>query len=47
MTDQGYLKGQSDNLTKVDSIIVAELFSKSDVFSLAEIRGVKANRYEF
>ena len=47
MTDQGYLKRQSDNLPKVDSIMVAEFCSKSDVFSVAEIRGVKANRCGF
>ena len=38
MTDQDYLKRQSDNLPKVDSIMVAEFFLKSDVVSVEEIR---------
>ncbi len=45
MTEQGYLKAQSDNLPKVDSIMIAEFFSKSVLFSSAEIRGLKAKRY--
>lgn len=45
MTEQGYFKAQSDNLPKVDSIMIAEFFSRNVLFSSAEIRGVKANSY--
>ncbi|KAJ8911570.1 hypothetical protein NQ315_007952 [Exocentrus adspersus] len=45
MTDEGYLKGQSDNLPKVDSLMVANFFSKNVLFCSAEIRGTKAARW--
>lgn len=35
--------GQSDNLPRVDSIMVADFFASS-VFTLGEVRGVKAQR---
>ena len=44
MTEQGYVKGQSDNLPEVDAMMVAEFFSSSGLFTSAEMRGVKAKR---
>lgn len=41
---EGFVKAQSDNLPLVDSIMVADFFSKSDLFMSAEQRGVKARR---
>lgn len=43
MTDSGFLQGQSDNLPKIDAIMMAVFFSQIDFFS-AEMRGVKVLR---
>ena len=44
MTDEGFLKGQSDNLPTVDMFMVASFIKNSESFSLGEVRGVKANK---
>jgi len=47
MTDEGYVKGQSDNLPSVDSFMVASFMQSAESFSLGEVRGVKAEKYVF
>ena len=42
MTEQGYIKGQSDNLPEVDATMVAEFLSSSGLFTSVEMRDVKA-----
>ena len=44
MTEQGYVKGQSYNLPDVNAMMVAEFFSSSELFTSAEMRGVKPKR---
>lgn len=44
MADDGFSKGQSDNLPKVDMFMVASFIKDADSFSLAEVRGVKLNK---
>lgn len=44
MTDEGFSKGQSDNLPKMDMFMVATFIKQTESFSLGEIRGVKAER---
>uniref|UniRef100_A0AAR5QC40 Uncharacterized protein n=1 Tax=Dendroctonus ponderosae TaxID=77166 RepID=A0AAR5QC40_DENPD len=44
MTDAGFVKGQSDNLSLVDMFMVASYIKNTESFTLAEVRGVKANR---
>ena len=39
-----FLKAQSDNLSLVDSLMVAHLFSKNELFTSAEQSGVKPKR---
>lgn len=43
--DKGFLKGQSDNLPRVDSLMVAQYFMKNQDFTAAEIHGIKMKRY--
>ncbi|CAG9763417.1 unnamed protein product [Ceutorhynchus assimilis] len=43
---EGFIKAQSDNLPLVDSLMIAEFFSKNELFTSAEQRGVKAKRSE-
>lgn len=43
--EKGFTKGQSDNLPRVDSLMVAQYFIKNKDFTAAEIRGVKMKRY--
>lgn len=45
MTDEGFVKGQSDNLPRVDIFMVTSFIKNTDSFSLGEVRGVKANKY--
>ncbi|XP_046601957.1 uncharacterized protein LOC124295573 [Neodiprion lecontei] len=42
----GFVKAQSDNLSKVTVLMVTEFFSESEYFDLAETSGVKARRAE-
>ncbi|XP_050294325.1 uncharacterized protein LOC126734668 [Anthonomus grandis grandis] len=42
--DEGFCKGQSDNLPKVDMFMVATFIKNAESFSLGEVRGVKADR---
>ncbi|XP_050513201.1 calcium uptake protein 1 homolog, mitochondrial isoform X6 [Diabrotica virgifera virgifera] len=44
MTEEGFCKGQSDNLPIVDMCMVATYFQKSENFSVGEVRGVKADK---
>ena len=41
---EGFLKAQSDNLPLVDSLMVANFFSKNELFTSAKQRGVNAKR---
>lgn len=45
MTDEGFVKGQSDNLPTVDMFMVASFMQNAEDFSLGEVRGVKASKY--
>lgn len=40
----GFVKAQSDNLPKVTVLMVSDFFAESDVFNIAETRGVKAKK---
>ncbi|XP_039311283.1 uncharacterized protein LOC120359056 [Solenopsis invicta] len=42
----GFVKAQSDNLPKVTVLMVSDFFAESDVFNIAETRGVKAKKAE-
>lgn len=42
--DEGFSKGQSDNLPIVSPMMMASFFKNSQDFLNAEIRGVKAAR---
>ena len=42
--DEGYEKGQSDNLPKIDGLMVAHYFAKNSDFVAAEMRGVKMKK---
>ena len=42
--DPGYVKADSRNLPDVNHVMVAEFFSKSDLYVSAEIRAVKNQR---
>lgn len=42
-----FLKGQSDNLPKIDAITMFSFLGRNNDFTGAEIRGVKAQRYVF
>lgn len=44
MTEEGFSKGQSDNLPSVDMFMVASFIKNADSFSLGEVRGVKADK---
>lgn len=44
MTDSGYVKGQSDNLPKIDAFMMSAYFASNTDFTSTEIRGVKAAR---
>ena len=46
MTKQAYVKVKSDNIIEVDAMMVVEFFSSSGLFILAEMRDVKAKRWE-
>ena len=43
MTDEGFSKGQSDNLPNVDMFMVATFIKNAESVPLGEVRGVKAN----
>lgn len=45
MTDQGFSKGQSDNLPKVDMFMVASFIQNSESFSLGEVRLVATKHF--
>jgi len=40
----GFVQAQSDNLPKVTVIMVSDFFAQSEVFNIAETRGVKATK---
>ncbi|KAK9876210.1 hypothetical protein WA026_012512 [Henosepilachna vigintioctopunctata] len=42
--DEGYEKGQSDNLPKIDRLMVALYSAKNSDFVAAKIRGVKMKK---
>lgn len=42
--EEGFQKGQSDNLPLIHDMMVAEYFIKNKDFEAAEIRGVKMKR---
>lgn len=44
MVDAGFIKGQSDNLPRVDMFMTASYIKNSEDFSQAEVRGVKARK---
>lgn len=44
MTDSGFLRAQSDNLPKVDAIMMASFIAGNSDFLSAEFRGFKATR---
>lgn len=44
MCDTDFVKAQSDNLPKVDSLMIAEYFASSKKYTSAEICGIKAQR---
>ncbi|XP_072403334.1 uncharacterized protein [Diabrotica undecimpunctata] len=44
MTEEGFSKGQSDNLPIVNMFMVATYFQNGENFSLGEVRGVKADK---
>ena len=39
--EEGFVKGQSDNLPKIDIFAVMEFFSSNPSYVSAEIKGVK------
>lgn len=42
--EEGFQKGQSNNLPRVDGLMVAQYFSKNADFVAAEMRGVKMKK---
>ncbi|KAL1488098.1 hypothetical protein ABEB36_012941 [Hypothenemus hampei] len=44
MTEEGFVKGQSDNLPRVDMFMITNFIRNTDSFALAEVRGVKADK---
>ena len=42
--DDGFEKGQSDNLPKIDGLMVALYFSNNSDFLASEMRGVKMQK---
>ncbi|CAG9773268.1 unnamed protein product [Ceutorhynchus assimilis] len=44
MTEEGFFKGDSDNLPMVDMFMVADIIKNSENFPLGEIRGVTADK---
>lgn len=45
--EEGFIKGSSDNLPRVDSLMVAQYFIGNQEFTAAEIRGIKMKRYVY
>lgn len=43
--DEGFEKGQSDNLPKIDGLMVAHYLSTNSDFVAAEMRGISINRF--
>ncbi|XP_011686445.1 PREDICTED: uncharacterized protein LOC105449141 [Wasmannia auropunctata] len=43
-TQTGFVQAQSDNLPKVTVLMVSDFFAQSEVFNIAETRGVKAKK---
>ena len=43
--EPGYVKADSRNLPEVNHLMIAEFFSKSDLYLSAEIRAVKNQRW--
>lgn len=41
----GFVKAQSDNLPKLDVLMIADFFARNEFFNVAETRGVKNRRY--
>lgn len=44
MTDNGFVKAQSDNLPKIDAFMMTTYFASNPDFTSAEVKGVKAAR---
>ncbi|KAJ8710275.1 hypothetical protein PYW07_009641 [Mythimna separata] len=44
MTDNGFVKAQSDNLPKIDAFMMTTYFALNPDFTSAEVKGVKAAR---
>lgn len=44
MVDIGYTKAQSDNLPRVDAIMVAQFLKNNSCFMSSEMKGVKTQR---
>ncbi|KYQ59429.1 hypothetical protein ALC60_01545 [Trachymyrmex zeteki] len=45
MAQPGFVKAQSDNLPRVDVVMVLDFFANNPTLSVAESRGVKVHRY--
>lgn len=43
--ETGFFKASSDNLPKIDAMMVADFFMNSECFAIGETRGAKMNEY--